>query len=112
MSRRSEPASLQEALFHLELLNQYLLRGSLDDSLILDGVCIRLASAIEALSRLPEERRENLFGDEWQQIWGTRNRIAHGYVWLNPGIIAETLEENVPTMMVILRRELGEERPL
>lgn len=78
MSRRHEPAILKETLFHLELLNTYLERGDFNDTLILDGVCMRLSSAIEALSRLPVERREALFDEQWQAMWGTRNRIAHG----------------------------------
>jgi uncharacterized protein with HEPN domain len=108
MSRRHEPAILKEALFHLDILNTYLDRGDLNDTLILDGVCMRLSSAIEALSRLPDGRAEALFEEQWRAMWGTRNRIAHGYVWVNHEIIDQAVHENVPEIIAILRRELGD----
>lgn len=34
------------------------------------------------MSRAPELTTD-LFGDEWSVIWGMRNRIAHGYAWID-----------------------------
>ncbi len=85
---RSEQDIIREALDYLAIMNEHRQRGSLDDLLILDAVCLRLASSIESLSRLPEGRRQDLFGDEWHAIWATRNRIAHDYVQLKASIIA------------------------
>lgn len=109
MKRRYEPATLQEVLFHLVPSQKYLREGTLENTLVLDGVCMRLSSAIEAISRLDDHRPEELFGDEWHKMWGTRNRIAHGYAWVDSGIIAEAIEQNVPNIIAIVRRELGNE---
>jgi len=95
-----------EALDHLAIMNEHRRRGSLDDLVILDAICLRLASAIESLSRLPEQRRQDLFGNEWHVIWATRNRIAHAYVHLDASIIAATLDHDVPPLIATLMAAL------
>lgn len=99
---RSDHDIILEALDHLAIMREHQQRGSLDDAVILDAICLRLASAIESLSRLPAERLDDLFGGEWRAMWATRNRIVHGYVRIDPNIIATTLSHNVPQMTSIL----------
>ncbi len=106
---RSDRDIILEALDHLTIMNEHRQRGSLDDLVILDAVCLRLASAIESLSRLPEGRRHDLFGNEWHVIWATRNRIAHAYVRVDASIIAATLDHNVPHLIVTLTAALKED---
>jgi hypothetical protein len=50
---QSDRDIIVEALDHLAIMNEHRRRGSLDDLVILDAICFRLASAIESLSRLP-----------------------------------------------------------
>lgn len=95
--------NVEEALLHLDKLNSHLLRGDVTDPLILDAVNMRLFAAIEALSRLPEELRQDLFGKEWHAMRSTRNRIAHSYLQTRQDIIAATVERDVPQMVALLR---------
>lgn len=73
---------------------------------VVDAICMRLLAAIDALSRLPSDRLDDLFGDDWRHMRGTWNRIAHGHGDLNFGIIASTVDDNVPQVIAIVRREL------
>jgi uncharacterized protein with HEPN domain len=104
----SERQLIEDALDHLAAMRAHQERGSLDDTLILDAVCLRLASAIDALSRLPQERRQHLFGEDWHAMWATRNYIAHAYLRIDVGIIAATLEHNIPPLVDHLRQTLAE----
>ena len=83
--------------------------GSLDKLVIRDAICLPLASAIDALSRLPEDVRGHLFGDTWPAIRATRNRIAHAYSKVNPAIIAATLENEIPPLLAVLRKAVDGE---
>jgi uncharacterized protein with HEPN domain len=68
---------------------------------------MRLLAGIDTLARLSDNRLNDLFGDDWRQMRGTRNRIAHGYGDINFSIITSTADENVPHVISILQRELG-----
>ncbi len=95
-----------EALDHLAIMSEHRRRGGIEDVVTLDAICLHLASAIESLSRLPEQRRQDLFGNEWHVIWATRNRIAHAYVHLDASIIAATLDHDVPPLIATLMAAL------
>lgn len=95
MSRRRRAAELlEEALARLELAADYARAGP-DDQRNRDAICMRLAAGIESLSRLDEDSKARLFGDEWRAMWGLRNRIAHGYLLDDTRIIAATVERGV-----------------
>jgi uncharacterized protein with HEPN domain len=104
----TEQDVFEEALEHLQLLTQHRQRGGFEDQLVVDAICMRLLAAIDTLSRLPDDRRADLFGGNWLAMRGMRNRLAHTYGNINFGIIAATVEENVPQVVAILSRELGE----
>jgi uncharacterized protein with HEPN domain len=97
-----------DALEHLNILTQHQHRGGIEDQLIIDAISMRLLAAIDVLSRLPDDRRDALFGDSWHAMRGLRNRIVHGYAEVDPTIIAATMDHNVPQVIAILRRELGD----
>ena len=40
-------------------------------------------------------------------MWGMRNRIAHGYLLVDPTVIRATLTHDVPTIVRRIRRTLG-----
>jgi len=102
---RSGREIIHEALDHLAILNEHRQRGSIEDLVILDAVCLRLALPIESLSRLPE----GLFGSEWHVVWATRNRIAHAYMQLDAGIITATLDKDIPRLIAALAAALEDE---
>lgn len=103
---QSERDIIFETLDHLAIMREHQQRGNLDDAVILDAICLRLASAIESLSRLSEQRRQDLFGNEWHVIWATRNRIAHAYVRVDASIVVATLDHDVPPLIELLTAAL------
>jgi len=109
--KQFELDNIEEALNHLKVLNSHLERGDLSDTLVLDAVNMRLIAAIEARSRLPDELRQQLFGEEWHAIRSTRNRIAHSYLQMRLDIIAATVERDIPPLIATLTSVIqGEER--
>lgn len=68
---------------------------------------MRLSAAIEVLSRLDDETRARLFGDEWPVMWGMRNRIAHGYLVVDRDIILATMDRDVPGILHTVTEELN-----
>lgn len=44
-----------------------------------------------------------LFGAEWRVMWGMRNRIAHGYLGVDLGILQQTLQADLPDLIATLR---------
>jgi uncharacterized protein with HEPN domain len=97
---------LGEARAHFELMRQYS-RGNLDDQLVIDAVCMRLSAGLEALAGLDAATLDRLFGDAWPLMWGMRNRIAHGYLLVDPAIVRRTVEHDLPTIMAVIEAELG-----
>jgi uncharacterized protein with HEPN domain len=105
---RSDRELLADALNHLEVLRSHQARRDLDDQTVADAVCLRLAAAIEAVANIAPEVREDAFGEDWQLIWATRNRIAHGYTFIDRSMIEATVDKDLPGFEVTLRRLFGE----
>ena len=62
---------------------------------------------MEALAGLSDADREALFGDVWSQMWGMRNRIAHGYLLVEPAIVRSTLDRDLPVIVTAVRAAIG-----
>jgi uncharacterized protein with HEPN domain len=93
---------LEEALAHFEVVAEYG-SGDLADQKTVDAICMRLSAGIEALSALIAADREALFGDVWNQMWGMRNRIAHGYLLVEPAIVRSTVDRDLPMMIEVVK---------
>ena len=101
--RRKQPKQvLEEAMAHFEVVADYGL-GDLSDQKTIDAICMRLSAGIEALSGLSAADREVLFGEVWSQMWGMRNRIAHGYLLVEPAIVRSTVDRDLPVMVEAVR---------
>jgi len=101
---RSDVELVGDALDHIEVLKRHLNRGDLADETVADAVSLRLAAAIEAVAATTVEFRNETFGDEWKLIWATRNRIAHGYAYIDLTLIRNTIEQDLPEFEQQLRR--------
>ena len=77
--------------------------GDLPDQKPIDGIGMRRWGGSEALSGLGAADREALFGDVWSQMWGMRNRIAHGYLLVEPAIVRSTVDRDLPVMVEAVR---------
>jgi len=101
---RSLQELLREALVHLEIARSYAQQSELDQ-LAVDAICMRLSAGIEVLSRLDASDRARIFGDDWPLMWGMRNRIAHGYLLVDPTLVRQTVETDLPVIV----RGVGDE---
>lgn len=88
MSRDTDEI-LHDALGHFHRMQDHA-GHDLNDQLVIDAVCMRLAAGIETLATLDPAVRAELFGDDWPLMWGMRNRIAHGYLLVESSIIRQT----------------------
>lgn len=100
---RTDLQRLREAVVHLDAIDAHLARGDLDDQTIADAACLRLAAAIEAVSGIDTDIRTATFGPDWALIWATRNRIAHGYAFIDRNLIEATIAEDVPQFEASVR---------
>lgn len=89
---------------HIAKLREHLTRGDLADETIFDAVCMRLSAAIESVASISEASRAREFGDSWPAIWSVRNRIAHGYIYVDDQIVHATVNEDLPEFEAALRR--------
>ena len=96
---------LAEALIHFEMMLDYAL-GDTNDQLVIDAVCMRLSAGIETLATVDPAVRADLFGDDWRLMWGMRNRIAHGYLLVDSSIIRQTVNHDIPGIVVRIRHYL------
>ena len=95
-----------DALALFEIMQSHA-EQDLNDQLVIDAVCMRLSAGIEALAALDPTELQSLFGADWSLMWGMRNRIAHGYLLVDPTIIRATLTHDVPSIMHRIRRALN-----
>ncbi len=89
-------------MVHFEVVADYG-SGDLSDQKTIDATCMRPSAGIEALSALSDADRASLFGDVWTQMRGMRNRIAHGYLLVEPAIVRSTVERDLPVMVAAVR---------
>lgn len=105
MSRRTPSEILEEALAHFEMASAYA-QQDLAEQLVIDAASLRLPAGIDALSRLDESTRQRLFGPTWRAMKGMRNRIAHGYLLVDTDLVRDSLEDELPEVVTVLRAEL------
>lgn len=92
---KTDKSHAESALEHLAVLRAHVAADGVVEELRFDAICMRLAAAIEDASRMSDEARAGAFGDLWPAMWATRNRITHGYAFVNPEVIAATVERDI-----------------
>ncbi|MBJ7353489.1 MAG: DUF86 domain-containing protein [Thermoleophilaceae bacterium] len=94
---RSDAERVEISLEHIRILNSHMARkGTVDDDLLFDAVCMQLSSAIESANGISPDRREALFGSDWPLIKAMRNSIAHDYAFVDSAMVGESVELEVP----------------
>jgi uncharacterized protein with HEPN domain len=85
-------------------------RADLDSDEILAMATIHLVELIGEASRtVSEELRKEYPVVPWESISGTRNRLAYGYIDVDLDIIRTIVTEDLPPLIVQLRRILKNE---
>lgn len=94
---RTDKERVEVSLEHIRILNDHLSRrGTVDEGMLFDAVCMQLSSAIEAASGISPDRRESVFGQEWVLIKAMRNSIAHDYMFVDTVLVRDSVELEVP----------------
>lgn len=95
---------MTEALFHLRQARRY--RRSPVNDMTVDAMAMRLSAAIDTLSRLDSQLVTQLFGDDWDLMRRMRNRIAHGYILIDPDVVCRTIDTDLPEIIADLEEWL------
>lgn len=97
---------LLDAQTHLAMAVEYSQRN-IEDQMVMDAVCMRLAACIEALSYLDEEEIQTLVGPLWPMMWTARNRICQGYVFSESDALRERIERALPILLASIQKCLA-----
>jgi uncharacterized protein with HEPN domain len=85
-------------------------RADLDRNEMLAMATIHLVEMLGEASRLVSEKLRKKYPEIlWEQISGTRNRLAHGYIDVDLDIIWTIITKDLPPLIVKLRRILKNE---
>lgn len=98
---------LREAPLHFDVASRYGRAGESDGQMALDAMTMRLFAGLEALTQLPDDVADRLFRDQWPDMRGLRNRIAHGYGAMNLTRVRATVAEDLPDAVAAIVRELN-----
>lgn len=63
-----------------------------------DAILMQVVVIGEAVNELSDEFKDDHYHLPWDKAVGLRNRIAHGYLDVNPKIIWQTIKEDLPNL--------------
>ena len=80
-------------------------RSDLDSDRMLQLSLVRLVEIVgEAASRVSVDTRRRYPQVPWPQIAGMRNRLIHGYDFVDYDILWQTVREDLPALVAALER--------
>ena len=112
MTQHDDGIRLRHMLDHaLEAVE--LTRGRQRDDLKRDRVLqlalVRLVEIIgEAATRVSQEGQQRWPSIPWQQARGMRNRLIHGYDVVDLDVLWDTIQDDLPALIIQLREALGQ----
>ena len=102
MSKRTPALLLEDILEAAQRILDYTSNVGFDefeaDSKTIDAVIRNFEIIGEASHALPEDFKSRHPEINWQQIWGFRNRIVHGYFGADNGIVWKLIQEQIPML--------------
>jgi uncharacterized protein with HEPN domain len=110
MSQHNTNVSLRQMLNHaLEAvaMTKGKTRADLDEDRQLNLSLVRLLEIIgEASTRIPKEDQARYTDISWPEIVSLRNRLIHGYETVDFDILWQIVSQDLPGLIVSLRRVL------
>ena len=94
-----------------ERILQYTARGkkeAISDPMVLDAVCRNLEILGEAAKRVDPEFRAAHPEIPWRKMAGARDILIHAYEETDPEIVWDIVENDIPALLLQVRRWLGE----
>jgi uncharacterized protein with HEPN domain len=84
-------------------------REDLDKDRMLNLSLVRLVEIVgEAATHVSQTNRSRFSNIPWPQIVGLRNRLIHGYDQVDFEVLWKIIQEDLPPLVVELRRILGD----
>ncbi len=77
------------------------------NELLQDSMMFRLIQISENARKLSDQYREQHPEIPWTAISGLRNRIVHDYGNVVPDIVYDTLKNDIPDLMGIMKKNIG-----
>ena len=102
--RRRDPERLDGTRDHLPVVRQHFQRVSLEDALIRDAVCHRLAVAIDAVGKISADILRAQAPADWPQLVAMRNLLAHQYADLDREILQNTVDNRLDGVIRLVER--------
>ena len=116
MTRHSDKARLRHMLDHAEeavSLVECRKREDLDSDRLLNLALVRLLEIVgEAAARLSMETRDGYPRIPWPDIIGLRNRLIHGYDIVDFDILWDTVHDDLPALISVLREIVNAQEQL
>ncbi len=82
-------------------------RSDLDRNRTLNLALVRLLEIVgEAASRIPKEERQKYPDIDWPQIVGLRNRLIHGYDFVDFDLLWQITNDDLPSLIDQLEKIL------
>ena len=98
--------NLLESTANLSDINELL--TSADGLLRLNGICMSFIIIGEEVKRIDRYTDEQLLPNypsiPWNSIKGMRNRIAHGYFEIDTDVVFDTLKNDIPPLLVVIKQ--------
>lgn len=113
---RDDRVYLQHIADNIAVIEEYLRTetGTPDEQLFRsdgrtqDAVLRRLETLTEATGHLSDGFKERYPDAPWGQIYGFRNRLAHGYLELDLNVVWRVVSEYLPALKEVVRAEIGD----
>lgn len=82
-----------------------------EQELVMDAVLRNITIIGEATKNLPEDVRAQMPGIEWKKIAGMRDWISHVYYRVDPEIVWNVVDKEVPALLRTLQAFKDENQP-
>lgn len=91
----------------LEFINQHMIDVDEEElyrnEILLDSMLFRMIQISENSRKLSEEYKDKCTVVPWNALYGLRNRIVHDYGGVDLSIVYDTLIENIPEMLNLVK---------
>jgi uncharacterized protein with HEPN domain len=84
------------------------LSKSADGILRLNGICMSFIIIGEEVKRIDKYTERQFLSNyptiQWDNVMGLRNRIAHGYFEIDIDVILDTLKNDIPLLLTVIKQ--------
>lgn len=77
-----------------------------ENEILQDSMMFRLIQVSENVRKLSDEYKEQHPAIPWTAIYGLRNRIVHDYGNVDLTIVFDTVKDDIPSLMEMMKKEL------